>query len=113
MSFPEDEVEELKTLFPDAKMASEGGLSYILLPNVSLPEGCSPTQATLLFCPMPREGYPSRLFFPQQIQSKAAPNWNSRGIQILSQNWWAYSWKINHAGLRLAQAVTYHLSALK
>lgn len=111
MPLPEDEVVELNAMFPGAQSAREGGFVYILLPGVSFTEG----PVDLLFSPMSRgDGYPSRLFFSRQVASRASLNWNAQGVRILDRNWWAYSWKINSpTSLRLAQAVAYHLSALK
>lgn len=112
---PEEEVSELKMMFPGAQSATEGGFVYVLLPGVSLPEHCSREPVDLLFCPMARgDGYPSRLFFSRQVAARGPLNWNAQGVRILERNWWAYSWKINTpTPLRLAQTVAYHLSPLK
>lgn len=114
MTLPDEDVAELKDMFPEAQSATEGGFVYVLLPGVSLPDHCSPARVDLLLCPMSRgDGYPSRLFFSQQIQTRGSLNWNAQGVRILDRNWWAYSWKVNQGGLRLTQVVACHLTALK
>lgn len=114
MSFSEDQVAELKRLCPDLCEVVEANCSYVLLPGLNLPEGCSPARTDALLCPSARDGYPSRLFFSERIESKASaiPNWNVNGLRIVERNWHAYSWKVNPQ-LRLAQMVAAHLRALR
>ena len=112
MSYPEDQVAELKLLCPDASEVQEGGCSFLLLPGLHLPDGCSPARIDALLCPTARDGYPSRLVFAEKIQTKAQRNWNASGVRIAERNWHAFSWKTN-ANLRLAQMVAAHLRALQ
>ncbi|MDE2039851.1 MAG: hypothetical protein KGO96_08495 [Elusimicrobia bacterium] len=112
MPIAEDQIAELKEIFPGVSQSEEGGCLYYLLPNVELPEGCTPAKVDCLFCPNGRDGYSSRLYFAQPVQSRAARTFNSQ-VRILDRNWVAFSWNIKATGLRLAQTVAYHLSALK
>ena len=112
MTFPEDQVAELKLLCPNIQHCDEAGRIYLLLPRLSLPEGCSPSTSDALLCPTERDGYPSRLFFAERIKSRTELNWNASGVRILERNWQAYSWKVN-PGMRLAQMVAAHLRALR
>ncbi len=112
MEFPPDQIEELKILADGVASAEEGGFAYLLLPSLQLPPGCSPEKVDALLCPVPRDGYPSRLFFAQQITSREQRNWNVTGVRILEGNWYAFSW-IVPAGLRLAQLVGAHLKGLR
>jgi hypothetical protein len=113
MSFPEDEVAELKQLCPGVAGCSDGGTFYLLLPGLILPDGCNPLVADALLCPTPRDGYNSRLFFDRVVSSRQALNWHMQNVRIVERNWSAYSWKLNRAGLRLAQMVGEHLRALR
>lgn len=117
MNFPQEQVEELKQLFSAVEMAEEGGYVFFLIPNLRLPNGCTPETIDALLCPMPRDGYTSRLFFSQKIEKNPPPNpalnWNSTDQRILERNWYAYSWKINRSDLRLAQMVANHLKPLR
>jgi hypothetical protein len=114
MSFPEDQIVELKALYPGLAAHAEGGTTYLLLPQAKLPEGCSPSQTDLLLCPTERDGYPSRLFFAQVVQCSKSPNLNWNGnARIVERNWHAYSWRVKTPGLRLAQIVTSHMRALQ
>lgn len=112
MPFPDEQIAEMKALFPGVQLAQEGGCSYFLIPALQLPAGCTPATVDALFCPTGRDGYASRLFFAQMIAAPRSRNWNAQGIRILDRNWFAFSWNIKQNGLRLTQAITYHLSAL-
>ncbi len=112
MEFPSDQIEELKALTDSVSVSEEGGFAYLLLPSLQLPPGCSPEKVDALLCPMQRDGYPSRLFFAESIQSREQRNWNANGVRILERNWYAFSWTVP-AGLRLAQLVGAHLKGLR
>ncbi len=112
MSFPDDQVAELKLLCPCIQHVEEAGCTYLLLPGLRLPAGCIPSRVNALLCPSARDGYPSRLFFAERLQSRVQLNWNANGVRIAERNWHAYSWKVN-SNLRLAQMVAAHLRALR
>ncbi|MGC4033249.1 MAG: hypothetical protein QM754_16255 [Tepidisphaeraceae bacterium] len=112
MSFPEDQIVELKALYPGLTRFAEAGTTYLLLPAAKLPDGCSPERTDLLLCPTARDGYPSRLFFAERVECGKSLNWNGNA-RIVERNWQAYSWKVNRNDLRLAQLVTSHLRALQ
>lgn len=111
MNFSEDHISELNRIYPNAQMAQEGGLTFFLLPDIELPDGCNPKRVDALFCPMPRDGYTSRLFFSERIGSCNNPNWNGNA-RILDRTWFAISWKIS-VNQRLVQMIRSHLDALK
>jgi len=113
MSFPEDELAELKQLCPGVSRCVDGGTAYFLLPGLQLPEGCTPVVADALLCPTPRDGYNSRLFFDRVVSSRQALNWHMQNVRIAERNWNVYSWKLNRPGLRLAQMIGEHLRALR
>ena len=114
MEFPPDQVQELKAAFPQVVSAEEAGIVYFLIPQCPLPAGTSPGAVDVLLCPTAdRHGYPSRLFFAQQVQSHKQLNWNTNNVRILERNWFAYSWKIAQQGLRLMQILALHMRALQ
>jgi hypothetical protein len=111
-----DQVEELKAVFNDLSSCSEGGIEYVLIPKLKMPEGCTPQEVDALLCPTARgDGYESRLFFATKIECsrplKKPLNWNGN-VRVLEQNWYAYSYKVD-AALRLKQMVAAHLGAFK
>lgn len=112
MTFPFDQIEELKSLFGDIKTSEEGGITYFLIPSLSLPSGCSPDKVDALLCPTSRDGYASRLFFSERIQSPTQQNWNANSVRILERNWHAFSWRVPE-NLRLAQMVAIYLRGLR
>lgn len=110
MSFPDDQIAELKRLCPDLKQFDEAGRTYLLLLGLNLPTGCSPQRVDALLCPTERDGYASRLFFAERIESTASLNWNAAGVRIGERNWHAYSWKVG-PDLRLLPMIAAHLRA--
>lgn len=112
MVFPADQVQELKLLAPGLSSCEEGGFTYFLLPSFPLPVGCRPERTDLLFCPMPRDGYTSRLYYAEPVACRTALNWNGM-VRMLERNWHAFSWRINQTDLRLAQVILTHLRALQ
>jgi hypothetical protein len=103
---------ELVRHYPGAGAASDGGVTYYLLPNLELPQGCSPARLDALLCPTNRDGYESRLFYSSLVSGCPDRNWNGRDQRILERNWYAFSWR-TRAGLRLSQMVQAHLHGLK
>ena len=112
MAISSDQIEELRTLFGDVKTSKEGGVTYFLIPSLGLPIGCSPDKVDALLCPTTRDGYASRLFFAERIQSPTQQNWNANSIRILERNWHTFSWRVPE-NLRLAQMVAVHLRGLR
>jgi len=95
----EADMAELRSLCPDAKQAAEGGLRYVLLPNLKMPDGCSPSELDSLLCIDPRDNYSGRLFFSQVVTTRESRNWHMQNVRILERNWCAFSWQIPN-GLR-------------
>lgn len=108
---PADQLDELAALYFGAAVAQEGGVTFVLLPNLMLPERCTPLSTDALLCPSKRDGYESRLFFSKLITGGPALNWNANAVRILERTWWAFS-LTTPAGLRLAQMVSVYLAAL-
>lgn len=114
MDLPPDQLLELTAAYPCALKATEGGITYVLIPNLPLPPNNEPPQVDVLLCPTAdRHGYPSRLFFAEQVKSQKPLNWNTNGVRILERNWYAYSWKVSQQNLRLMQILALHLRALQ
>jgi hypothetical protein len=111
MDFPIDQIEELKKIAPDLNIAEEGGYTYFLIKNLTLPDGCAPSICDVLLCPMKKDSYESRLYFPVQISGCPPRNWNGR-IRVLNSNWYAFSWRVP-GNLRLAETLLVHLKALR
>lgn len=111
MEYPPDQVQELADVYGSVSGQPEAGLPYFLISGLHLPDGCAPQVTDALLCPMPRDGYASRLFFSDHITGPRALNWNAQNIRILERNWYAFSLQIRE-GMRLAQIVATFMSAL-
>ena len=108
----EDHLEELRAICAGATQATEGGADCVLLPNLTMPPGCTPAAVDCLLCLGPRDGYSSRLYFAQPVQSREARNWNGQNIRVLERNWFAFSWRAPD-GLRPIETLIGHLKALR
>lgn len=106
----EEALAELRAICLDAKEMTEGGLTYILLPNLKLPAGCNPPQVDGLLCLQARDGYPTRLFLSQPVAGKVS-NWATH--RILDRTWHTWSWNNVSSGLRPAQILAEHLRAFR
>lgn len=93
------------------QQCEEGGTAFFFIPNFSLPDSCVPNKTDVILCPTPRDGYESRLYFTEKIQTSNNPNWNAVGVRILERNWQAFSWKVP-PNLRLAQMIAAHRRGL-
>ena len=113
MSIGDDELRELIRQYPETAEGTEGGVTYYLIPNLRLPEGCTPEQVDGLLCPTGRDGYPSRLFLDRPVTCRTARNWNASNVRVLERNWFAVSWMVKTPGLRLAQLLAVHLEAFR
>lgn len=108
----EEQVEELLRIYPDTQQAVEANVTYFLIPQLPMPEGCTPATIDVLLCPTPRDGYNSRLYYSQQVLGGPERNWHVQNVRILDRNWFAFSLRTRD-NLRLAQMVSAHLYALK
>lgn len=89
-------------------IAVDGQETIYLLEYLRLPVDCSPAEVDVLLCPFPRDGYPSRLYFAQQINCSFQRNWNFYGI-VAGRHWYAFSWKVEPANLTLRKILLGHL----
>ncbi len=105
-----DELLELQQQFTGAKQCEEGGTTFFFIPNLKMPLGCTPQQTDVLLCPTARDGYPSRLYFAEQVQGPINQNWNGKSY-ILGREWYAFSWS-DIQGLRLTELVLAYMRAL-
>jgi len=108
----EIELRELEHLCGGAKEYTEFGLTYVLLPQLRLPNGCTPAVLDTLLCLGPRDSYPTRLYFAQHVICKNGLNWNAHNVAILQRSWFAYSWN-NVANGRPIEVLAQHLKALR
>lgn len=113
MIITDDQIKELKVLWPGVQRYVEVGVDYLFIPQLSLPAGCQPAVVDALLCPTPRDGYPSRLFYSQQIQSAQSRNWHVQNARIIEKNWFTFSWKTGDEPRRLAQMVFAHIKGLQ
>lgn len=114
MAFDQDQIDELKSCYPNLGAVDDGEKSFILISPLLLPAGCVPQVVDGLLCPFQRDGYPSRLFLSAKITHKGkGQNWNADGVMIAGRKWWAVSWHTHKDNQRLLGMVTAHLLAFQ
>lgn len=106
----ETQLEELRRFYPDARVIPEGGINFVFVPKLKLPSGCLPEEIDALLCPVPRDGYHTRLFYDQQITGIPQKNWNGK-LRLCDRTWVSFSWT-SKDGMELLEMVQYHRSAL-
>ena len=113
-NLPAEEIEALKQYCASISAADESSITYLLLAGLKLPNGCAPASVDALLCLGERDGYPTRLYFAERVDtpSKVALNWNASGVRILERNWHAYSYKAMRAGT-LVELLVEHLKPLQ
>jgi hypothetical protein len=105
-----DQPGQLKPYCNNVGVAEEAGCTLYLLEGLRFPGGCIPASTDVLLCPDPRDGYPTRMYFKQQIQSPYARNWNMSTV-ILGATWHAFSWRVEYDGKSLVRLLLGHLEA--
>ncbi len=110
MNYPQEQIDELKRYCGKLSALSEGGIAYLLLGELRLPAGCTPSVCDALLCPVPKDNYPSRLYFSERIKGRCTRNWNVSNARIGERNWVAFSWRVDLAEPTLSQLLVAHLT---
>ena len=110
MEYPKEQTDELKSYCSKLSAFTEGGVTFLYLEGLRLPAGCDPQVCDGLLCPVPRDGYPSRLYLLVQVKSPYTRNWNVSNARIGEKNWFAFSWKVELASPTLVQILVTHLT---
>jgi hypothetical protein len=110
MDYAGEQIDELKRYCSKLHALPEGGITFFYLEGLRLPTGCTPAVCDALLCPVPKDGYPSRLYFSAQVSGPYTRNWNVSGARIGEKNWWAFSWKVDLSDPTLSQLLVAHLT---
>jgi hypothetical protein len=103
-------LDELRSACGDVSVVTEGGVDFIFLPRLVLPEGCTPRETAALLCTGQHAGYTTRLFFPSIIPGRGA-NWTKH--VVVGKPWYTWSWNQVPADLRPAEILAEHLRGLR
>ncbi|HEX3718946.1 MAG TPA: hypothetical protein VH595_13335 [Verrucomicrobiae bacterium] len=108
------QVEQLKGFYPCLSMLADGGVEFVLISPLMLPEGCSPASVDGLLCPTLRDNYSSRLFLSALVtHTGPGQNWNAAGVIIAGRKWWAVSWNTQAQNQTFLEMLLSHLRAFK
>ena len=107
----QDQLAELRSVYPEAAPMDEGGIAYVHLPRLLLPAQCSPRQVEGLLRPGPGpDGYTTRLYLSSPFPTRGQ-NWTVH--QILAKTWHTFSFNNVPADLRLIEILANHLKVLQ
>jgi hypothetical protein len=110
LNYDPEQVAELKKYCKKVSLLEECGIKFLFLEALHLPDGCDPKVCNGLLCPVPREGYPSRLYLSCKVSCPYERNWNVSEARIGEFNWYAFSWKIERPNLTLSELLVAHLA---
>ena len=110
MSLPDDQLRALREVNPEARVLSEGGITYVFLPQQPIQVGEQWRVMDALLCPNKYGGYDTRLFLEQPITERAA-NWTAH--VILGRTWHTFSWNGVSSAQPLMQILLAHLAVLR
>jgi len=105
-----DRLKPFQAVYPEAKSLSDGGVDFIHIPKLIMPEGIQPSVVEALLCPQTRDGYATRLFLSAPITSRGS-NW--RTYHILGRVWHSWSWQGVAANQELTQILLGHLAVFR
>jgi hypothetical protein len=84
-------VEELAAAYTSATKATEGGRTFIRLPKVHFPKGCSPSETSVLV--VVDDGQPAPQLYVKQIPTLAngrTPR-STSAVQLAGESWQTFS----------------------
>ncbi len=110
MDYPQEQIDELRRYCSKLLALPEGEVTYLFLGGLRLPAGCTPSVCDALLCPVPKDNYPSRLYFSVLIKGPYTRNWNVSNARIGERNWVAFSWRVDLAEPTLSQLLVAHLT---
>ncbi len=110
MEYPKEQIDELRPYCSKISVLTEGSIVFLYLEGLRLPDGCQPSVCDALLCPVPRDGYPSRLYLSAQVTSRYTRNWNVSNARIGERNWFAFSWTVKLPSPTLVQILLSHLT---
>lgn len=111
MEYPAEQIEELKAYCASLGSFREEERVFFRFEALSLPEGCSPSLLNAVLQPTEGNGYKSRLYYSEVVQTATPRNWNLQK-RLNEENWHAFSWDFDPTGMTLAQILLEHLKAL-
>lgn len=105
-----DPLDELRAVCAGAANRSEGGHTYIELPQLVFPSGAASLTRDALLSPTEHSGYSTRLFLSEPVPGKGN-NWTPH--VILGRTWHTWSWNGVPSSMRPAQILADHLRGLR
>jgi hypothetical protein len=103
-------LEELSRLCGEASVIVEGGVDFISLPRLRLPDGCNPQIQAALLCTGQHAGYTTRLLLASPVPGRGA-HWTTH--MVAGRFWHTWSWNQVPAGSRPAEILAEHLRGLR
>lgn len=105
-----EQLDELLALCDTALELQEGGMPFLYLRGLRLPQGCGLAEVDALLCLHKRDNYDSRLYLSSPVPNRGA-NWSTS--YLFDRRWHTWSWQGVSAQQRAIQVLAGHLKALQ
>ncbi len=101
--------QKIQSICSGARLLYEGGQPVVYIPKATFKAVGKDVTMDLLLHPGEHSGYPTRLFFQEQIAGRGA-NWNH--FDLLDKQWWSPSWNGVSPNLPWASILCEHLRGI-
>ena len=100
---------ELQQAYPSATILSDGGVTFVSLPQLQFTVEGEVVTVKGLLCPQAHSGYTTRLFLERAFPA-ADKNWTAH--TIINHTWWSWSWNNVQENQPLLAILAGHLRAI-
>lgn len=107
---PEDEIARIQGIYPDARALSEGAITFVHLPKITIATKAGDIEREALLCPYGHSGYTTRLFLDATVPTGLA-NWTEH--TLFTRKWFTWSWNNIVANQAWTAILANHLAAFR
>lgn len=111
MKTADQQIDDLRVVFPDVQRVEVGGLACALIPALPIDTVGGPVTRRAILFPYPENGYSTRLFLDQAVDIGKPVNWQERSVR--GAQWWARSWNFVSADMPWLQILLGHMRAFR
>lgn len=107
---PDEEVDRIRAIYPDAVPLGEGGITLVHLPGLVIATRDGPVTRDALLCPYEHSGYKTRLFLDAIVPGPLA-NWTEH--TLITRKWFTWSWNNIMPDQAWTSILANHLAAFR
>jgi hypothetical protein len=111
MKTADQQIDDLRAVFPEVQRVELGGLVCALIPELPINTARGAVTRNAILYPYPENGYPTRLYLDQAVDVGKPVNWQERSLR--GAQWWARSWNFVPADISWFQILAAHMRAFQ